>query len=96
MKENFDIAKEQALNLVEDLNNELQDRGGLEYYCPFEFKSYGWNNSAIYFMGIVLWTEDNDEREYLTESDEKESLPSYVIREAEKILKDLNLKMGAF
>jgi hypothetical protein len=88
--------KEQALNLVEELNDELQDRGGLEYYYPFEFKSYGWNNSAIYFMGIVLWTEDNDEREYLTESDGKESLRIYVIREAEKILKDLNLKMDAF
>ncbi|HEY8364726.1 MAG TPA: hypothetical protein VIK84_04060 [Haloplasmataceae bacterium] len=88
--------KEEALNLVEDLNNELQERGGLEYYCPFEFKSYGWNNSAIYFMGVVLWTEDNDEREYINETDEKESLRTYVIREAEKILKDLNLKMSAF
>ena len=88
--------KEEALALVEELNNELQDRGGLEYYCPFEFKSYGWNNSAIYFMGIVLWTDDNDEREYIGETDIQESLRTCVIREAESILKDLNLKMGAF
>lgn len=47
-------------------------------------------------MGIVLWTEDNDEREYITETDEKESLRTCVIRETEKILKDLNLKMGVF
>ena len=42
--------KQEALNLVEDLNSEIEDGGGLDYYLPFEFKSYGWNNSAIYIM----------------------------------------------
>ena len=88
--------KEQALNVVEDLNNEVECRNGLEYYLPFEFKSCGWNNSAIYFMGVVVWTKENDERGYLIDSDEQELLRTFVIREAEKILKDLNLKMGAF
>ena len=87
--------KEEALRLTEELNNEMFKRGGFEYYSPFEFKSCGWNNSAIYFMGIPLWTEDGDEREYITETDEKEALRSFVVREAKKILKDLNLKMGA-
>jgi hypothetical protein len=85
--------KEEALALVEELNNELQDRGGLEYYCPFEFKSYGWNNSAIYFMGVVLWTDDNDEREYIEDTDEQEPLRDYIVRESKTLLKDLNKKM---
>ena len=85
--------KEEALALVEELNDELQDRGGLEYYCPFEFKSYGWKNSAIYFMGIVLWTDDNDEREYIEDTDEQEPLRDYIVRESKTLLKDLNKKM---
>ena len=85
--------KEEALALVEELNNELQDRGGLEYYCPFEFKSYWWNNSAIYFMGVVLWTDDNDEREYIEDTDEQEPLRDYIVRESKTLLKDLNKKI---
>jgi len=84
--------KEEALALVEELNNEtITD---LEYYCPFEFKSFGWNNSAIYFMGIVLWTDDNDEREYIGDTDEQESLRNYVVRESKLILNDLNKKLN--
>lgn len=87
--------KKEALELVEDLNNQIGDKGDLDHYLPFEFKSYGWNNSAIYFMGVILWAEENDEREYLKGSDEQESLKSYVIRESKRILKDINLKMKA-
>jgi len=84
--------KEEALALVEELNNEtITD---LEYYCPFEFKSFGWNKSAIYFMGIVLWTDDNDEREYIGDTDEQESLRNYVVRESKLILNDLNKKLN--
>ena len=47
-------------------------------------------------MGVILWTEDNDEREYIENTDEQEDLRTYIIRQSEIILKDLNLKMGAF
>ena len=84
--------REEALILVEELNNEaITD---LEYYCPFEFKSYGWYNSAIYFMGIILWTDENDEREYIEDTDEQEPLRDYIVRESKVILKDLNKKMN--
>jgi hypothetical protein len=83
--------KEEALALVEELNNKAIT--GLEHYCPFEFQSRGWNNSAIYFMGIVLWTDDNDEREYIGDTDIKECLRDYIVRESKVILNDLNKKM---
>jgi hypothetical protein len=84
--------KEEALILVEELNDKaITD---LEYYCPFEFKSHGWNNSAIYFMGIILWTDENDEREYIEDTDEQEPLKDYILRESKVILKDLNKKMN--
>jgi hypothetical protein len=88
--------KNLALDIVEDLNNDIADRNGLEYYMPFEFKSIGWQGSAIYFMGVFLWSEENDERDYIENLDEKEDLKEFIIKQSLKILKDLNLKMGAF
>lgn len=88
--------KNLALDIVEDLNNDISDRNGLEYYMPFEFKSIGWQGSAIYFMGVLLWSEENDERNYIEETDEKEDLRDFIIKESLKILKDLNFKMGVF
>ena len=92
----MDSIAKQVLDIVEDLNNDVVERGGLEYYAPFEFMSIGWQGSAVYFMGVFIWTEENDERDYVGETDEKEPLRGFIIRQAEKILKDLNMKMGAF
>jgi hypothetical protein len=84
--------KEEALALVEELNNEaITD---LEYYCPFELRSKGWNNSVICFMGIIVWTDEYDERKYIEDTDIRESLRDYIVRESKVILNDLNKKMG--
>jgi hypothetical protein len=84
--------KGEALALVEELNNKaITD---LEHYCPFEFQSRGWNNSAIYFMGIIVWTDEYDERKYIEDTDIRESLRDYIVRESKVILNDLNKKMG--
>ena len=92
----MDSIAKQVLDIVEDLNNDVAERGGVEYYAPFEFKSIGWQGSAVYFMGVFIWTEESDERDYIGETDEKEPLREFIIKQAEKILKDLNMKMGAF
>ena len=84
--------KEEALALVEELNNEaITD---LEYYCPFELRSKGWNNSVICFMGIIVWTDEYDERKYIEDTDIRESLRDYIVRESKVILNVLNKKMG--
>jgi hypothetical protein len=84
--------KEEALALVEELNNEaITD---LEYYCPFELRSKGWNNSVICFMGIIIWTDECDEREYIGDTDIQESLRDYIVRESKVILEDLSKKMN--
>jgi hypothetical protein len=84
--------KEEALALVEELNNETLT--GLEYYHPFEFKfRRGWF-SSIYFMGVILWTDENDEREYIGDTDEREPLRDYIVRESKIILEDLSKKMN--
>jgi hypothetical protein len=85
--------REEALALVEELNNEaITD---LEYYCPFELRSRGWNNSVICFMGIIIWTDEYDERKYIEDTDIRESLRDYIVRESKVILNDLNKKMGS-
>jgi hypothetical protein len=83
--------KEEVLALVEELNNETLT--GLEYYHPFEFKfRRGWF-SSIYFMGVILWTDENDEREYIGDTDVQEPLREYIVRETKVILEDLNNKI---
>lgn len=91
----MDSIAKQALDIVEDLNNDVAERGGLEYYAPFEFKSIGYCGSLVNFMGVFVWSEENDERDYIGDTDEKEPLRGFIVRQAERILKDLNMKMGA-
>jgi len=86
--------KQEALRIVEELNMEsyLNNEDSLDYYEPFDFRSTGYD-SAIYFMRLFIWSEDNDEREWITEH-EKEPLKSFCISQAKRILSDLNYRMG--
>lgn len=84
--------EKEALELVRSLNNESYiDEVSLDYYNPFEFRSSG-NECAIYFLSFMLWTEDNDERDWYTEH-EKEPLKTYIIRESKIILEDLRKRL---
>lgn len=85
-----------ALDIVNDLNDYIYDKDSIEYYKPFEFRSIGSQDSIVYFMGVFIWSVDNDERDYIEETDEREPLREFLIRQAKIVLKDLNLKMSAF
>lgn len=89
--------QEEALSLVEQLNEKASNKGNLDYYCPFEFKSTGWSNSVIYFMGVHVWDDCDDMREYVDEcSNERESLENYVLKMSKIIFNDLKIKMKVF
>jgi hypothetical protein len=90
-----DIAKE-ALDMVEDLNNLLLERGGLDYYYPFVFKSTGWQGSCIEFMSVCIWTECDEPRKFIENKNEYESLRDFLIKESKKVLADLNNRMSIF
>lgn len=84
--------KEEALNLVESLNNEsFLDGRCLENYAPYEFISIGYD-CCITFMGVNIWSDSNDERSWITDTD-KEDLRRFVIRESKGIVNDLNIRM---
>ena len=82
---------EEALKLVSELNDRVFFNSCIEDYTPFEFKGYSFE-CRIFFMDVCLQSEDNDEREYINEH-KKESLETFIIRESNKILNDLNKRM---
>lgn len=84
---------QEIVDLIDDLNINSLGENILEYYLPFEYRTVGWCGSAIYFMGVVIWSDENDEREYLEDSNIKEPLKDYLLRESFRILGDLNNKM---
>ena len=87
--------QKEVLDVITDLNDEMYERGGLEYIAPFEMRSIGYGGCIVKFMGVQIWYSDDDTREWIDE-DIREPFKKCFIREANKILKDLNLKMGAF
>lgn len=78
--------KIEALELVEELNDKTQNSENGNF-LPYEFRSYGWQNSAIYFMGTIIWTEENSGLE------KTQSLRSFIIEESKKVFKNLSDKM---
>ena len=86
---------QEALKLVESLNNEtFLDGVSLEWIEPFNFESNGYQ-CKISFLGIILWDDDNDDREWLEDNDDKkEPLRNFIIREAKKVLADMNKRVA--
>jgi hypothetical protein len=86
---------QEALKLVESLNNEtFLDGVSLECIEPFNFESNGYQ-CKISFLGIALWDDDNDDREWLEDNDdEKEPLRNFIIRETKKVLADINKRVA--
>lgn len=78
----------EALKLVRTLNNESFVSGSsLDFLDPFEYMSNG-NECAIAFMGVKLWTEGDDERDWVSNY-KREPLREFIIKESTKILHDI-------
>lgn len=85
--------KQEALKLVESLNNEtFLDGVSLEWIEPFTYESNGYQ-CKISFLGVSLWNNANDDREWM-DDDEKEHLRKFIVREAKKILADINRRLA--
>lgn len=60
-----------------------------------EYRSIGYQD-YFYFLDIVIWDSDNDEREYNEEIDEYESLEEYVVNKINKLFSifgKINIKL---
>lgn len=80
---------EEIVKTIEELNSQYYFNGCMEHLLPFTFEYGGWHLGIVKFMGEVIWSEDNDERDFDEEKDEWESLYGFLLKEAEKIVKDL-------
>ncbi len=85
----------EALEIVERLNLDSWVEDGRLDYTPFEFHSDGYQ-SAILFMGVVLWNTESDDRDYIGDTDEQEPLMDYIIRESLVVFEDLSVRMLSF
>lgn len=74
------FTSQEALEIIEKLNDKFQSLKGLNHYVPFSFESSGYMDSVIYFMGVLVWSEENDPHDNLEE---------FILKESSKIMKDL-------
>jgi len=86
---------QKALKLVGSLNNETYLSGvSLDWITPFKFESDG-HACAISFLEMRLWDNENDDREWSkNNNNEKEPLRDFIIREAKKVLADINIRLA--
>ncbi len=81
------MREEKALDIVEDLNQNLYELfGNSDYY--FEFGSTG-NSEYIAFSGMTLWTSENEERGWRDDVDEIEDLREFLLKKLNNISLDL-------
>jgi len=79
------------IKIVNRLNDELYDQNPIlisNYGIYLEFSSVGYS-SIIKFLDIVIWDEDNDERDFDESKNEYEPLKFFLIRKINDILEKL-------
>ena len=79
-------------NVVYNINEELYTSS--EDFCVengigLEFSTDGYA-SIIEFMGHVLWSTENDEREYIEETDDYEPLAPFVRHKFNELIANLS------
>ena len=90
------MKKDEILDLVDRLNEQTHPQkgeSGIDWYTPFEVRHAGWSETAIFFMGLCIWTEDSDTRKTL-DNGVKEDLETHIIQTAKEITEDLVKKMN--
>lgn len=90
------MTSNEIFEIIEDLNTTCFENSKLDYYSPFEYLTCGWSLSVIKFMDVTIWSDDDDMRDYIEDTDEREPLRDFLIKEAIKIVDDLNNKMKPF
>ena len=84
------------LNVVEDLNLDWHESlTDVEDIVPWEYSSNGYSE-AVSFFGVVVWSSEEDDREYNYEKSEYESWDVYFKRKAEFILNKISAYRSIF
>jgi len=82
------IEIDKLCEVVEKINNEIYDLG-LELNSPYmELHFNGWAE-IIKFLGEVIWSSEDEGREYFYSIDNYEPIEGYLRREVNKLLIEL-------
>jgi hypothetical protein len=85
---------QEIVRLISNLNEELMENGENEDFCLnygawFSYKTDGYIN-VILFMDIMLWNDDNDEREYDDKLDDYEPLEPFIQKRFNEVVEGIN------
>jgi len=78
--------------IVYNINTELYELSEdfcVEYGVGLQFSTDGYA-SVIEFMGYVLWSTEDDEREYIEDKDDYEPLAPFVRRKFNELINNLS------
>ena len=83
----MDKTIDEAIKVIELLNEEIYDVIMNEDMAPFELRSIGHAN-MITFLDIRIWSSEEDEREYIDEPQCEiyEPIEQYLRRKAQEIV----------
>lgn len=78
---------EEVLDVVRELNDEIDNKlENAEATFHFSMESDGYC-SLVTFMGLNVWSSEDDERDFIDEKDEYEPLKDYIKRETSKLVR---------
>lgn len=79
------------LEIVKNLNERIEEKFDFKnFYFYFNYSTDGYHHSIMFNDNLVLWSFENDSREYFEETDSYEDLEEYVWKEFVKYVQELN------
>ncbi len=79
---------EEIAKTVRGLNEEMYEQCVCEEYVYLIFHSNG-DSIRIEFLGVPIWSDDDDERGYNADTDKYEPLEDFLRREIHEMIKPL-------
>lgn len=81
----------EALHIVEDLNQEIFDKYGETFSQIFTFTvvAIGFYTS-INFLGQVIWNSEEDDREWIEESNDYEPFEPYLRKKINELIQQIS------
>jgi len=78
---------QEAINLIEKLNNEYYEKTQDEDFLPFSFKTNGFE-CCIKFLDFYIWNSVDDERDR-NDEEEYEPFENFIRRNSNNFLKKI-------
>jgi len=88
MASDYEMTPEEVIKVVRDLNEEMEDVEGTSESFFFVARTDG-RRTIVGFLGCILWTSEEDEREFFEDKNEWEPLVDFIRQERDKLLSNI-------